>query len=171
MKRAIIASMLLLALMGTAVAAEETKTGAGDKFTLSSTAFKNNGKMPARHKNNTDNISPALQWANPPANTKSFYIACEDLNVPWNHWVIYDIPASYTALPENIPPTKVWKDGIKQGVNSWGRIGWGGPQPPSGVHWYEFTIYALDVEKAESTDKGYIKKHTLGTAKLVGVSD
>ena len=62
----------------------------------------------------------------------------------WTHWVIYDIPGGETELPENVPNEKNLPSGAKQGLNSWRRIGYGGPDPPPGkLHRYFFKIYAL----------------------------
>lgn len=170
MKKVMVAVLSLLLLTGVAMAADRPSNAPSDKFTLSSPAFEDHKQMDPKHKYDNQNISPALNWTNPPPNTKSFSIVCEDLDASWTHWEIYNIPASHSALPENVPQKKVWKDGITQEANSFGIFGWGGPRPPRGVHRYEFTIYALDVEKIESTAKSYIKSHTLGTAKLVGLS-
>src|SRR5262249_28190695 len=59
-----------------------------------------------------NNVSPALQWANPPIGTKSFSVQILDLDAPtgsgfW-HWAVYNIPASATGLPQgagNSPAT------------------------------------------------------------------
>lgn len=104
--------------------------------------------------------SPALQWENPPAGTKTFTIIFQDLDVSWIHWDISNIPASYTGLPENVPAVKVWNDGIRQGTNSFRSVGYGGPCPPNGTHRYEFEIRALDENNK-----------VLNKAKLVMASD
>ena len=51
-----------------------------------------------------ENKSPALEWKNPPAGTKSFALMVHDPDAPtgsgfW-HWVVYNIPADATSLPE-----------------------------------------------------------------------
>src|SRR5947209_1354812 len=48
------------------------------------------------------NVSPAIQWSNPPAGTKSFALQMHDPDAPtgsgfW-HWAIYNLPASATGL-------------------------------------------------------------------------
>jgi Raf kinase inhibitor-like YbhB/YbcL family protein len=62
------------------------------------------------------------------------------------HWVLYNLPADNGGLPENVPPEKSLADGGRQGTNDFGRIGYGGPCPPSGIHRYYFKLYALDAE-------------------------
>jgi hypothetical protein len=60
------------------------------------------------------------------------------------HWVLYDLPADMRELQENVPDAKTLPNGAKQGANGFGRIGYGGPCPPSGTHRYFFKIYTLD---------------------------
>ena len=62
----------------------------------------------------------------------------------WIHWVIYNIPASARGLQEAAPTKAQLADGSFNGVNSWGKLGYGGPCPPSGTHRYFFKLYALD---------------------------
>ncbi|MCX7909081.1 MAG: YbhB/YbcL family Raf kinase inhibitor-like protein [Ignavibacteria bacterium] len=113
-----------------------------------SSAFEHEGFIPTKYTCDGENISPALSWKNIPSGTKSIAIINDDPDAPmgtWVHWVIYNISATATGLPENIKPMEKLSDGTLQGRNSWGKIGYGGPCPPSGVHRYFFKIYALDV--------------------------
>ena len=66
-------------------------------------------------------ISPPLDWTNAPANTKSFALIMDDPDAPvgtWVHWVLYDLPANTTGLPEDVAKTQVIAGGAKQGLNS-----------------------------------------------------
>lgn len=106
---------------------------------------------------------------------------CDDPDAPggtWIHWVIYGIPANATSLPENVAKTDTVAElgGAKQGVNSYGTVGYGGPQPPRGhgVHHYHFRLYALDTElnlaprvKRQQLDAA-MKGHIIGETELVG---
>ena len=144
-----ISFILLLAflLAGTLAYSGLCSAAIGDpvpQFAISSPSFKNNGYMTSEFGCRGQNKSPALQWENPPAGTYCFSIVFRDLNVTWIHWVITDIPASYTGLPSDIPPRAVWNDGIRQDKNSWNHNGYGGPCPPKGTHQYEFEITAFD---------------------------
>ena len=90
------------------------------------------------------------------------------------HWVVFDLPASRTSLPENVPPQETIAGGGKQGMNDFKRIGYGGPCPPGGTHRYFFKIYVLDAElNLESgTTKDQLlqamKDHILAQGELMG---
>ena len=60
------------------------------------------------------------------------------------HWVVYDLPAGRDSLPEAVPTERRLEGGGVQGRNSFRRVGYGGPCPPSGTHRYYFLLYALD---------------------------
>ncbi len=117
------------------------------EITIESPAFANEGLIPSKYTCDGENISPPLKWGNFPKETKSFAIINDDPDAPmgtWVHWVIYNIPANVNSLSENIPKAEKLPNGALQGKNSWGKIGYGGPCPPSGTHRYFFKIYALD---------------------------
>jgi len=56
-------------------------------------------------------------------------------------WVLFDVPATTTSLPENFQPGSV---GVS-GNSGFRRGGYGGPCPPSGSHHCHFMLSALDV--------------------------
>lgn len=102
------------------------------------------------------NVSPELSWKNAPAGTKSFVVTVYDPDAPtgsgWWHWVVYDIPASATELPQGAGSGKgALPEGAKQGRTDFGAPGFGGACPPPGdkPHRYIFTIYALKLDKLE----------------------
>jgi len=116
-------------------------------ITVSSKSFNHNDFIPSKHGYRGGNISPHLSWSNLPTNTKSIAIICDDPDAPsgdFVHWVIYNIPSNINELPENVPQVKEWQNGILQGINDFGKIGYGGPCPPFGVHRYFFKVYALN---------------------------
>jgi Raf kinase inhibitor-like YbhB/YbcL family protein len=104
------------------------------------------------------NISPALAWRDPPADTKSFAVFVHDPDAKtggagfW-HWVAIDIPAATRALPQGAGDIagKALPAGARQIASDFGTRNWGGPCPPSGdaAHSYIFTVYALKVAKLE----------------------
>ena len=145
---------------------------------LSSPAFADGQPVPDKYTCHGDDISPPLQWSGAPAQTKSIAVTCEDPDAPmgtFTHWVIFDIPATATGLPENVAKSGALPDGSKQGKNSFGNIGYNGPCPPSGrAHHYIFKVYALDstvsldsgASKADLLDA--IRGHILAQGKWTG---
>lgn len=115
---------------------------------LSSPAFDPGNTIPVAYSCDGDNISPPLQWRNVPQGTQSLALIMDDPDAPgnaWVHWVLYNIPAQTSELPENVAPADSVPGGGSQGDNSWNRVDYGGPCPPSGSHRYFFKLYALDV--------------------------
>jgi Raf kinase inhibitor-like YbhB/YbcL family protein len=116
---------------------------------LSSTAFQDNGSIPSKYTCDAENVSPPLAWSGVPSAAKSIALIVDDPDAPaktWVHWVAYDLPASVTELPEDAKSQPSLAGGGKHGKNDFGKLGYGGPCPPSGTHRYFFKIYALDVE-------------------------
>ncbi len=82
-----------------------------------------------------------------PKGTVTLAIISDDPDAPsktWTHWLIFNIPPELNGLPEGVEKVGELENGIKQGFNDFGRIGYGGPCPPFGVHRYYFKLYALD---------------------------
>lgn len=146
-------------------------------FQLTSDAFANNESIPEVYSCDGKNISPALTWNEPPTGTQSFALIMDDPDAPggtWVHWVLFNIPASARSLPEAFSPVAILPDGSTSGISSFGRMGYGGPCPPSGTHHYFFKLYALDEKLSISVgaDKGELEKamtgHILAQSELVG---
>lgn len=118
-------------------------------ITLSSPAFADGGPIPSRHTGEAEDVSPTLSWSNVPEGTKSFALICHDPDAPlvkpgtygFVHWVLYGIPGNISELPEECGD-------YVQGVNDFGKQGYGGPMPPEGhgTHHYFFWLLALDGE-------------------------
>ena len=146
-------------------------------FELMSPVFVAGEAIPLKYTCDGDDVSPPLAWSDPPAGTQSFALICDDPDAPvgtWVHWVLYDLPADARELPEAVPSDAELPDGGRQGNNSWPRIGYGGPCPPSGSHRYFFKLYALDT--VLGLDAGATKKellravegHVLAQVELMG---
>jgi Raf kinase inhibitor-like YbhB/YbcL family protein len=121
------------------------KEGAFLTMLLTSNSFLNGDFMSPKYTCEGNDISPAFSWQNIPKDTKSLVLICEDPDAPghtWTHWLLYNIPPTIPGLKENA--SKDLPSRIQVGLNSWNRQDYGGPCPPSGVHHYIFTLYALD---------------------------
>ena len=99
------------------------------------------------------NIIPDLTWSDAPAETRSFAITIFDPDAPtgsgWWHWVAVDLPGTITSLAEGaaLPAS------IREWVNDYGYVGYGGPYPPPGpAHHYVFTVYALPTPRLDVGD-------------------
>jgi hypothetical protein len=150
-------------------------------FSLRSTSFEHQGVIPARHTCEGDETAPPLAWSDPPAGTKSLALIVDDPDAPdprapkttWVHWVVYNLPATTRALPEGASGGTL-PSGAREGVNDFGRNGYGGPCPPIGRHRYFHKLYALDVELTElpRPTKTNLEKamqgHVLAEAQLIG---
>jgi hypothetical protein len=107
-----------------------------------------------------ENKSPAITWKDAPEGTKSFAVMVHDPDAPtggagWWHWVVYNIPATTTSLAKGAGSEGgTLPAGAMQVATDFGAPGWGGPCPPAGdkPHHYNFTVYALGVEKLEIPD-------------------
>lgn len=147
-------------------------------FEIVSPDFMEGQPIPRKFTCDGSDISPKLVWKDVPAGTVSFALLVNDPDAPvgdWVHWVIYNIPASLTHLEEGIPSEKQFTDGRLQGRNSWHQVRYGGPCPPSGMHRYFFTLFALDrllkldagAERQEVMQA--MQGHILDQAQLIGI--
>lgn len=129
------------------------------------------------------NISPALEWHNPPDGTQSYVLLMHDPDAPgaqgfW-HWIVYDIPASTTALPANAGNVrrKLMAFGAIQAQSDFGTPGYGGPCPSAGKpHRYFFRLYAMPVARLNvppdataTIISSYANATALGKAQLMGL--
>jgi hypothetical protein len=150
----------------------------GGAMIFTTTSFRNGGDIPKKFSCDGGDVSPAFSWSGAPQGTRSFVLIGDDPDAPggdWTHWVVYDLPAATSGLPENLgkfdpPPT-----GGHQGKNDFGKVGYGGPCPPPGKpHRYSFRLYALDREcnlKSGASKKEVeqaMRQHILAQAEWMG---
>jgi hypothetical protein len=145
---------------------------------LQSVACTPGGRITKKYTADGPDVSPPLEWTEPPPGTKSFAITCDDPDAPvgnWVHWVLWGLPANTRSLEENVPKQATLANGARQGKNDFKRIGYGGPAPPRGpAHRYFFRLYALDfvpdlkpgATKTE-LDRA-MRGHVLAEAELMG---
>ena len=145
-------------------------------FALTSPAFADGSAIPGKYTADGDDISPPLQWSDPPAEVRSFALICEDPDAllgTFRHWLLANIPAAANSLGESQRPS----DGMTQARNDFGHASYGGPAPPRGhgVHHYHFRLLALDTDRLELSaahDAGQFRQqvtpHVIDEAQLVG---
>src|SRR5215467_554219 len=111
---------------------------------VSSTSFSDGGEIPAKY-TGQQGISPQLSWTGAPAGTMSYVLIMHDVDAAIggtdiSHWVVWNIPASSTSIPEGGP--------VPAGANQYSLRGpqYMGPAPPAGhpYHHYIFQVYALN---------------------------
>jgi Raf kinase inhibitor-like YbhB/YbcL family protein len=173
----------LVIALASAVGVEGASTRAAAQIVVESATIAAGEPIPRDHSPDGRNESPALSWRGLPAGTRQLAVVCEDHGAgnppPWVHWIVYNIPASATGLPQGIPfdaadPMPAGLEGLRQGNNGWGLAMYRGPAPPAGaVHEYQFTVIALGREldlpagltRAELLEA--IEDHVLGRGTLV----
>lgn len=145
-------------------------------FTLSTSAFLDEGVLPVLYTCDGKDISPQVGWANPPQKTKSFAVVMSDplaSNGTFYHWVLFNVPTKIAEIPQGMEKPM---SGAMFGKNDFGKEQYNGPCPPKGgAHTYIFTVYALDATlplKHGATAKEVLaamQKHIVGQNKLTAV--
>jgi len=150
-------------------------------FRLLSTAFEDGGEIPSRFTCEGDDVSPDLSWSGLPEETRSLALIVDDPDAPdpkaprmvWDHWLLYRLPPDSAGLPEAVAPEAL-PAGTLEGLNSWGRTGYGGPCPPIGRHRYFHILYALDILLPDLGQPGKdqlleaMQGHILARTELIG---
>jgi Raf kinase inhibitor-like YbhB/YbcL family protein len=149
----------------------------GSGFALTSAAFAPGAPIPSVHTCDGADQSPPLAWSGAPAGTRALALIMHDPDAPvgdWLHWTAWNIPASSKGLPAGVATKDPLPDGTQQGVNDFGKPGYGGPCPPGGTHHYVFVLSALDATltlpakaSREEVERA-IDAHVLAKAELVG---
>jgi len=128
-------------------------------MTLAIPGFPDGGRIPVKFSQAAPGVapgegtSPAMNWANVPAGTQSFFLHMHDLDVARNktsddqaHWVLWNIPATATGLPEGVPKGSQLPDGSFQ-ISATGPMYRGPGAAANGpLHHYVFELYALDTK-------------------------
>ena len=138
MQKAIVAgaSAILLAAIATFAAG-------GAKMKITSSAFQQGGNIPSKFTCDGANTSPSLQISDVPSEAKGLVLIVDDPDAPsglFTHWTAWNISPQTSTVAEGSTPKGV------HGTNDFGKSGYGGPCPPSGMHRYYFKIFALDRE-------------------------
>jgi Raf kinase inhibitor-like YbhB/YbcL family protein len=176
-------SLALIGLVALACGVQDLsaqlKGGSTMALKLTSPAFAHGGEIPAKYTCDGNDVSPPLAWSGVPANAKSLALVVDDPDAPdpaapqrtWVHWLLYNIPPGASSLAEAV---KALPAGTLQGLNDWGRGGYGGPCPPIGRHRYFHKLYALDAllpdlgRPSKARLEAQMKGHIVAQAELVG---
>ena len=113
---------------------------------VTSTAFAPGALIPARYTCDGLDVSPPLTIHDIPASAVTLVLVMDDPDAPggtWDHWLAYDVPVR-DEVPEAVGSLGT------PGKNSWRRMTYRGPCPPSGTHRYVFTVSALDTGQARA---------------------
>jgi Raf kinase inhibitor-like YbhB/YbcL family protein len=144
---------------------------------LTSSAFAEGAMIPIQYTCDGRDISPPLAWTDVPDDAVTLALICDDPDAPagtWVHWIALNMPHDAGGLAEAVPAETTLQAGGIQGVNSWRRIGYSGPCPPSGMHRYFFKLYALDTALslsggATAVDlQAAMQGHVLAEVQLMG---
>lgn len=147
-------------------------------LTFESPSFAANEPIPAEFTADGPDRSPPFRWGALPEGTRSLALICEDPDapgpLPFVHWLIADLEPERTG--HELDEGGGSFPGAVEGTNGFGRVGYGGPEPPrgSGTHHYHFRLHALDtrLRLTEGFTKDELLKamggHVLGAGELVG---
>jgi len=142
---------------------------------LSSPAFDDGERIPAKYGYTEDNVSPPLEIGDVPSVAESLLLVVDDPDAKepagrvWDHWLCWSIPPDTESVPEGSTPA-----GATEGQNDYGGSGWGGPNPPDREHTYRFLLYALntDIELGPEATKDDLydaaSGNMVGKAELTG---
>jgi Raf kinase inhibitor-like YbhB/YbcL family protein len=121
-------------------------------MTLTTNGWMDGTDIPVKYTQAAEQVSPQLAWANAPVNTQSFVVLMHDPDVTLNgttddqlHWLVWNIPATATGLPEHVPQGSPLPDGSMQVSASPGNVYRGPGAPANGPkHHYTIEVFALD---------------------------
>ena len=148
---------------------------------LRSSAFVHDGEINSRYTCDGRDLSPPLSWTGVPDGTKSLALIVDDPDAPdpkaprrvYVHWVLYNVPPQAPGLAEAVATAHL-PAGTREGLNDWGRTGYGGPCPPIGRHRYFHKLYALDTvlpdlkRPTKAQLLAALDGHVLAQAELIG---
>lgn len=161
-----------LALPGEAPTQEPLSSATINPMQLTTSAWQQDGPIPARFTCDGENVSPPISIAEVPEGAQSLVLIVDDPDAPrgdWVHWTVWNMAPDTADIAEGAAPI-----GAAEGMTDFGEPGYGGPCPPSGEHRYQFKLYALDImlDLPTSAKKADIEQamvgHMLGQATLVG---
>ena len=140
-------------------------------LSVKSPAFESGKLIPKKYTCDGQDINPPLTIEGAPKEAKTLVLIVDDPDAPsgtFDHWIVWNIPASTSKIGENTVPGT-------EGMNGARQMGYFGPCPPSGTHRYFFKVYALDSElslrvgsKKKDVEKA-MQGHILAKGELMGL--
>jgi Raf kinase inhibitor-like YbhB/YbcL family protein len=165
-------SCVFIAGMAMAVILAHKSSGQSANLHITSTAFKAGGTIPEQFSCKGANYNPPLAFEGVPDKAVSLALIVDDPDAPggtFTHWLAWNIDAKTKQIAQSSVPS-----GAVQGENDFGKPGYGGPCPPSGVHRYYFRLFALDRKldlrsgaKRAAVDRA-LAGHILASGTLMG---
>ncbi|KAB1197337.1 MULTISPECIES: YbhB/YbcL family Raf kinase inhibitor-like protein [Haloferax] len=152
-----------------------TESDASGRLSLRSPAFDDGTEIPRQYGYTNQNTSPPLGIEGVPTDAVSLALVMDDPDAMkpagkvWDHWVVWNIDPETADIAEGSVPA-----GADEGTNSYGKRGYGGPNPPDREHTYRFVLYALDTAldlgsgATKSDLEAAIDGHVLDEARLTG---
>ena len=140
---------------------------------IESDIFLNNEKIPAEYTCDGSSKPIPIKISDVPVEAKSLALIVDDPDAPngdFVHWVVWNIDPKTLIIGNGEIP-----DGAVEGFTSLGKKGWVAPCPPSGIHHYNFKLYALDtiLSLSESSTKADLinamNGHIIDSATLTGL--
>lgn len=140
---------------------------------IKSPVFEKNGMLLNTYTCDGRNINPPLLFENVPSGVGSLVLIVDDPDAPsktWVHWTVFNINPQIREIKEDSVP-----EGAVLGMTDFGKPGYGGPCPPTGIHRYFFKLYALDstLNLSEGATKEKVEKamegHILDSTELIGL--
>jgi Raf kinase inhibitor-like YbhB/YbcL family protein len=138
---------------------------------VKSPAFESKKPIPKKYTCDGNDVNPPITIEGTPKEAKTIALIVDDPDAPsgtFDHWVVWNIPASTSKIEENSIPGK-------EGLNGARQIGYMGPCPPGGTHRYFFKVYALDAElslglnsKKKDVEKA-MERHIIAKGELMGL--
>jgi Raf kinase inhibitor-like YbhB/YbcL family protein len=150
-------SVSIVLFMPVMMVAAQTQTGPGmpaqKHLIMTIAGFADGSDIPLQYTQAGSQTSPEITWINTPAGTVTFLLHMHDMDVSRNHttddqlhWLVWNIPATATGLPEGVPKGAQLENGAYQ-ISASGAV-YRGPGAPASFprHHYAFELLALDTK-------------------------
>lgn len=140
---------------------------------ITSPSFGEGMEIPQKFTCQGEGINPELKFSEIPESAKSLALIMDDPDARignFTHWVVFNIPPETTGIEENST-----LEGVVEGRNSTGEIGYVPCCPTIGSHHYTYKLYALNNILSLSANvsrqdlEKEINAHLIEKAELMGM--